>query len=1627
MSNFPGGFDDDSTLPAVNDNITEIGGDAINALRDAVFQIEQTLGLNVQGVTPNLAARLGVFINPDGSPNASVITSLGLVTLPITNNQIAQNAGIPESKLTLDYRTQDLFNYIRDLSLDVNTALGWISVSGVKLEPHLIGAIYRHTMDQVDVSANAANFLQNVQRQLRNNLNDYTLTADINSELLAHQWADGSPFGALYNITTNNGSLYSSYFAHVASGIFLNSSRFSTIPQINDNLQLFAEYIDTESIFLLGTRIQNLYSSGISTVSTSSNLTVDGYGQFIVPPTPAIAFLKNIGNTSSPFDDINSGDDIVQFIPSAANQASNYFDSQFALVRPGDIIRVLYGDGYNIEVPYVVREKKYNASGVGNKTYVIRIAGKNQFYSPHAVARIDRPLSNRNKYGELSISPVNNLFSGEPSLIINNPRGAQALGIGFDPDEFDEKHYNLYLAFYPTGAATDGYVFLPAIDVTGNLGKTPGQYTLESIVLATNNAFRAPGYNYRFTAFSDQGNFGICLADSYNNAGFSIVSAIVSPSGVIDPASTALHFPNNVVDVTTPAVGTVSPDPLGFGPIGANLASPPFQFTYGSSAAALLPTQLFIPLKRNNYYVNGSESERLAIEPASQALDGYGDGYWVATVQNVAYPPGRVQTTYRIPLDLSSTGLKIGKTIVVQPLVGGSFIDFGRFIIQSVTFNCAPNVYTDVTVYDAVHGNGSTPSNNTIQPFSQVKVYFSADSVSFNAENASDFATPTPSGQFKRYFEVYVDDVGFTYVQERGRITLSGGTATVNGTSLFGYAQLSKLDIVTISPKLRGYQYSTVNKITLNMTSFVSATSTYTGYLAAYDGTNFTHLGPITTGKVGEITRFYDETYSDYIEISFAVGSTISDFTNQVIDFQLFPTLELDTDIMLIGTCQVNDTTQTVNKIVDKRQFGNISEKDLSTSVFDYLAVPEKYFHSNGVVRGFDISYGNTTIASGSNGFALPQTVINVLTTQGFPSSGTLTVQTSSGLQTVQYTGITVNSFTGCTGGAGTMTIGGTVAGSSVFSGSSRGVVNVAGGIALVNGKIFQTNNETVVIPIVKELYGGLTYPINWFLCVNDTGDYVLVPSLDLDSNLNTPSAPTRTFTAFDFISSTTYTIPAVTFSDMIDRRPDLTVLYIVQSTITGTTTSPVVTLNVIDARRYAYKRDWGIVPTVNADAGNNGDFRNFYSLGSWLIKNAAYNSTVRVKGTFTNFPTVLSFPIFGSGTNLGSGTSLNVVFEGDGNAVFDSTNFGEFQAADITFNNMTIQNNGTLGMGFSGCNMNNCTVNCAGGFEFLIGSSSSNNTITNTVFTFTQASGIVIFANVTLTNCVININGAPTTLYLNSAILNNCTLNINGTGSAINLNGTGNALATLQGTVVNLNASGIGFTANLGELANGIVNWNSGANQPLQMNGNFFSVRDCQLNLNAGSSPSTMIYVLGGSHGIISSNSFVRGSVNLPISSITGLGGYVQGSINSICAVVNNSFDSTTCDGSNQTLVSVQQPTWVVQDNLNTSLVTNEVRVTNVSSYTVLTTDVLLVLDTTLQATTINLPSTTNSPAGRTITIKDLTGALSTNAVTFHRFSTNDYIEGLQADYVYTAPWGSITLILTANAVGTNSGWMIL
>ena len=937
MSSFPSNLDDDSTLPRVDNSITEEGAQAINAQRDAIFSMQNEMGLGSSGSAGSLAARLGVSLNPDGSIKSSALTALGLVTLPITNAQVAGNAGIQESKLALDHPTSSLFGRITSINSKVETALNFIVNHGSKLEPHLIGDTYRHVMNHINIDSNVNKYFKNKAGVNRDNTNLYTVFNDLNNEVIAHEKANG----------TNVPALPASGYAHNAAGIHIDPSRFSFIPQATMDLQQFAEFVDNSNVLLLGTRIQTLYQNGIPRTSVSSTLSDPSHGKLIVPLTTVKTYLLNL-NSSAPVDNIDNGDDLVEFTPNSSNDTTNLFDSQFASVRIGDILSINYG---SFTTQFLIKEVKYSPSP---KKFVVRINGKNAIASTVALAQINRPLFNTEKYGVLALAsaqPNYSLDSGLPSLIVGTPRGAQVLGNGFNASSLNSSHYNLYLTMYSTGNPEDGSLPLPPIDITGNKGATPGAYTLESIVNATNQAFRSPGYNYRFIAYSYKGNFGIMLADAFGAASFSINSGILNSSGTYDQSSSNSSYVNNVVDVFTGL------DALGFGPAGANVASPPYASAFSSVSIAQTPTKIFSPLKSKTFFVNGAEKERLSTQP-NQILDTNGDGYWPGFISNQQILGNRVKTTYQVNLDLTSSGIAVGKSLVVQKMDGyvGSYTNYGRFLIEDVQFNsCNCDGYTDfanITVYDAVHGTGVSPYAS-LSIGSGVSLYFDGESVGFNLENVSD---QNSIGPFKRHMEILINQDGYTFSHERARLNISGTTQTINGVSLYGSTTLNNLDLYSVSPKLKGYKTSNISKITLAITSLNIVTGNYDGYLCNYDGTTITQPGPLTSGKKGKPVRFYDNTYVDYIDFIFDKDAVLTNITsNSYIDIQLFSTLSLDDEVMLLGSCQVNSSTKAINYVLDKRQFGNVSEKQLSTSALDYISANDRILFENGIIQGFDI------------------------------------------------------------------------------------------------------------------------------------------------------------------------------------------------------------------------------------------------------------------------------------------------------------------------------------------------------------------------------------------------------------------------------------------------------------------------------------------------------------------------------------------------------------------------------------------------------------------------------------------------------------------------------------------------
>lgn len=947
MSNYPNGLDDDSTILRVDDNLAEIGSTSINQIRSAIFAVETELGLNPAGSAGTLATRLNVAVNADGTLKTSAILAAGALTGQIVDATVHPTAAIAESKLALTYSTQSLFNQIGTLTTEVNTINDVVSDLSLDFIKHLTGINTlstiegRHVVSHIDLNDEPSdtrdvNFVWPSGTAPRDRLglirgtNLGSFLWDINDEFVRHQKSDGTV------------RVDAVQYAHPASAVSVEVSGFVTVPSTVDNLQEFAEYVDRASFSATSTHQQSHHANGISRSFRGTPIG-DGYGQLIVPFTSATTYLVD-GYGSSPIDNNLTGDNIIEFTPPV--DSTFYFDSLFAQVRTGDIITVNYG---TVEAQHLIESVRFDSDNSlpPNRKYIVRINGRNIEASTTAVARIDRSSYSEEKFGVITTAYANNVFGAQPSLIVANPKGASVLGIGFDASKFDGTHYKLYLALYPTGNPKEKTLTLPAIDVTGDLGAKPGSYTLESVVTTTNEAFRKAGFNYRFVAFSYNGEFGIMLADSYGGASFSIVSGVLDLLGVVQSSV----FTENVVGDAAP--GAI--DPLGFGGGGANVASPAFRETYSNITQAKVATKVITPLNAKNYTVNGAERSSLRIV-SDGYTDQFGDGYWGATIiQRTVVPGQTVRVRYEIPLDLRAKELFVGKTIVVQPELGTANenyndLDYGRFTISNVEYSLCNDVCdkTYVEVYNGIHAFGFPIG--TIRLNIPVRLHFTDDSVSFSNQHLKDAAS---TGDYKRHFEIYVDESQHTFSHERARFSLTGG------------GEITKLNIVKVSSRLRGVPGVGSGTVSLSFSSYDGTTGAFSAQLIGRT------TGPLVTGQKGQVTRFYDGTYIDFIDVIFDIKDTVNTFVSTSLSIELFPSLKENQIYLYLGSVQLNDQSSKLTHLVDGREFGNVSEQDLSSSALDYIGASDRHLKTNGVIRGFDYESTSSNRMLFSGGVAL--------------------------------------------------------------------------------------------------------------------------------------------------------------------------------------------------------------------------------------------------------------------------------------------------------------------------------------------------------------------------------------------------------------------------------------------------------------------------------------------------------------------------------------------------------------------------------------------------------------------------------------------------------------------------------
>jgi hypothetical protein len=1286
MSQFPNSIDDNSTLPIVNNNIAENGSDAINSVRDATIAIETNIGIGAAGNLGSIANRLSGVIDADGH----LIPVPGMIPADNTVTDAKINSSkISEYNLNLDFSTLTLQSNINALGNQVTSNTYWINSNGAFILAHLIdtNSSKKHELNHIFLSTSQqSSYVTAWGTPLTTgtpSLND--LLTSINGYYNHHQKADGSESG-LPTIHTISGKVYQSSFAHHAAGIYVDSANFHSLNTQNNDLQTIIEELDT----IYNTKvIENSFSSGISTKTRQTNFesTNDHYGfndvSFDSSKSASYVCTTNLNPTPT-FDDFTTGDDVIKVTISTSDFSG---DSNIGNVKLGDIASISYTtNSVTTRVQYYIIGKRKDPS---TRDYYFRLSAKNFAKTqPGTTASVffSKPLFKFDTSGILNISAVQSSdVTIPPSIIVANPTGAFVLGQDFNPYQFDTTHYNLYLALFPYFGNTTTFKIV-AIDVTGNLGQTPGLYTIDSIVSNMNNQFRLG--KYRFVAFKYNGNVGIMLADSYEGASFAIIGGTLNSSGVWSE-----YGVGNVVSMVQN--GSIAPiDPFGFGDRKANIASPELGWTTSDSNIAYQnPLKLFTPHRNQYYHVNGKDLETLSsfnsqipetqTQPpgTNNVYNGVGH-YWESTVLEQFYIASKLHTVYRIYMeDLSQTTLAKGKTIVVLPKVPTYTttptyptydFNYGRFVITDINCNnCATPYYYDITVADAkcIYSGDSTsspsPTYVTLATttdttlLSHPLVYFNDDSLGFDHVDVSDLSN---NGASESYYEVYINDNGHTFSKSIAR-KLLGTSRLVNSVQMYTFAQANGVSIVNVSPKIRGFANRN-NAITFFIDSFDSTNSTFSAHISLWNGTTQSRKGEIQFGKVGLITRLYNDTSIDFIDVVINTDLTLS--VGLPLDIQLFESIQFNDELLLLGSFNYDNTINTITTINNSRSFGLISVEDFNNKTLEYISNYDRLTRTNGIIRGFDL---DLDIAEGQTDSSNP----------------------------IQF--------------------------------------KIKGGTAAINGKIIVVNDQ-VIKP--KDIRVGSNV-LKYWVCVNDKSEIQMIPMYDSQTttaNLYVSNVLTNSFTVFTF-----------SLNDLIKRK-DVVPLYLYNGK-NGTTINNTGAFTLLDFRKYndGIENQSGFKVSSLGYGGFRTfeSIQNWAQHSTDLVHHIIVNDKVSISNfnlnNYLGTNTSAKIIIDGQGNGELDISNFTII----GRLQFQniklslSYSSSSYIQGDVNFDNCDITILNTLSLNTASCKFTNCNI--------TVNTTSNNYYSCNAIYAHNSAISMVdsqLFINVTTSGTAIYMAGYP-------------------------------------------------------------------------------------------------------------------------------------------------------------------------------------------------------------------------------------------------------------------------------------------
>lgn len=404
MSVFPDDLDSDLEIPRVEGNVTEVSGDVINSIRDAIFAIQKIIGVNAQGNKASFASRVNVSIDSNGYIKRSILDDLGLVSLPIADRHVSSIAAIQETKIDLDHSTQSLYNLISSMRTDVNSTISALAALTSGFNLHILGQANFH--DGYHIKINSSSPYTGIA-----GMSATTVGAAINE--ISTRLFSGSSDGTISPHIDLN---IPSSIKHQASGISVDPSNFTVIDRTTSDVQEALENFDLQSGAQGVIHVDNFHANGILKEINSD--TVYNSSRLLSGPISGVSYSAGSsvitipGITSFASLNVVTGDILVIPTQSGVTDSGSYQIRAVGPITSSDALGDLPTlSSTQLAVFHIFSETKTAANAVSASIY--------------------KPAAVSSEFAPLACSARNNDTIVD-SVAILNPDAARAVSVGFN-------------------------------------------------------------------------------------------------------------------------------------------------------------------------------------------------------------------------------------------------------------------------------------------------------------------------------------------------------------------------------------------------------------------------------------------------------------------------------------------------------------------------------------------------------------------------------------------------------------------------------------------------------------------------------------------------------------------------------------------------------------------------------------------------------------------------------------------------------------------------------------------------------------------------------------------------------------------------------------------------------------------------------------------------------------------------------------------------------------------------------------------------------------------------------------------------------------------------------------------